>query len=121
MSEEWKTTELHMAAYNCDLELLQSRIAAGDDVNLKDSKGFAPLHWCALRGIVGNHQHLIAKALLDAGANPNAVTAFGESVLRWAIGSGNLLLVEFLLDRGADVNQVANATPLMEAAHTGDE
>ena len=121
MSEDWETTELHMAAYNCDLGWLHERIAAGDGVNLKDSKGFTPLHWCALRGLVGDDQHLIAKALLEVGADPNEVTASGATALTWAIESGNLPLVAALLDGGADVHQVANTTPLMVAARNGDK
>jgi ankyrin repeat protein len=121
MSDDWETTELHMAAYNCDLEWLHERIAAGDDVNQKDSKGFAPLHWCALRGLVGDNQHRVAQALLEAGANQNEVTAGGESALTWAVESGNILLIAALLDGGADVNQVANTTPLMVAARNGYE
>lgn len=121
MSEDWETTELHMAAYNCDLEWLHERIAAGDTMNLKDSKGFTPLHWCALRGLVGDNQHQVAKALLEAGANPNEVTASGDSALTWAVETGNLLLVAALLDGGADINQVANTTPLMVAARNGDK
>jgi ankyrin repeat protein len=46
MSNKWETTEFHLAAYNCDLDLLRERIAAGDDIHLKDSRGYTPLLWC---------------------------------------------------------------------------
>lgn len=121
MPEKWKPTELNIAAYNCNLEYLKERIAAGDDVNLKDNQGFAPLHWCAFRGMVGDNQHEIAKTLIDNGANPNAITDEGMSVLEWAIKAGNQLLIEVLINNGADVNLVSDdVTPLMAAARSGN-
>lgn len=121
MREKWKPTEIHIAAYNCNLDYLKERIAARDDVNLKDNQGFAPLHWCALRGMVGDNQHEIAKTLIDNGANPNAITDEGMSVLEWAITSGNQLLIEVLINNGADVNLVSDdVTPLMAAAKKGN-
>ena len=122
MSNKWKTTEIHLAAYNCDLDLLRERIAEGDDVHLKDSSGYTPLLWCAFRARVGENQHEIAKTLLDAGANPNDVTSSNnESALEWAIQAGNPLVVEILLDYGADINMVGYVTPLIAAARKGDE
>jgi ankyrin repeat protein len=121
MSSKWETTEIHLAAYNCDLELLHERIAAGDDIHLKDSSGYTPLLWCCFRAVVGENQHEIAKTLLDAGANPNDVTSpNNESALEWAIQAGNPRVVEILLHYGADVNLVGLVTPLIAAARKGD-
>ena len=122
MSNKWETTEFHLAAYNCDLDLLCERIAAGDNIHLKDSSGYTPLLWCAFRARVGENQHEIAKTLLDAGANPNDVTSSNnESALEWAIQAGNPLVVEILLDYGADINLVGLVTPLIAAARKGDK
>lgn len=78
------------------------------------------MHWCALRGIVGENQHEIANALLEAGADPNAIVPNSGSVLEWAVESGNLRLVEVLLDNGADVDLIGNTTALIVAARTGN-
>jgi ankyrin repeat protein len=121
MGQSWETTELHAGAYNGDLERVQRCIATADNVNLLDSQGFSPLHWCALRGLIGDEQHHVAEALIRAGADPNCLTSSGDSALVWAVDSGNILLVELLIRNGADVNLVANVTPLMAAARNGNE
>lgn len=122
MSNKWETTEIHLAAYNCDLDLLRERIVAGDDIHLKDSNGYTPLLWCSFRAMVGENQDEIAKTLLEAGANPNDVTASNnESALEWAIQAGNPLVVKTLLDYGADVNLIGYVTPLIAAVRKNDK
>lgn len=115
-------TPLHVAAYNCDLDVVRELLESGTHPDVCDKNGFTPLHWCAFRGLVGTQQHLIAEALLEAGADANACTTPGDCVLNFAIESGNQKLVEVLLSKGADVNIVANdVTPLMTAARVGDK
>ena len=124
MKEEWILTELHSAAYNCDLDWVKERIEAGDDVDARDSKGFTPLHWCAFRSMVGGEPREIAELLIDNGADVNAKTTNRDSysVLNWAIDAGNTGVVELLIKKGADVNLVAgDVTPLMRAASNGNE
>jgi cytohesin len=114
-------TPLHIAAYNCDLESLIDLLQSGADPNARDKDGFTPLHWCAFRGLIGTEQHLIAKALLRAGADPNACTGSGDCVLCLAIESSNEMLVKLLIEGGTEVDLVANdVTPLMTAARVGD-
>jgi len=60
------------------------------------------------------------KLLLDAGANPNLKTSFGEPVWFAAIGrSSTLETLALLLDRGADVNALTpnESTALFTAAN----
>lgn len=79
---------------------------------LKEDKGFAlaatnegetGLHLVAISGKAG-----IARALLDAGANPNARTTFDGGLrmhpLSWNVYSGHHEIVQLLLDGGARVN-----------------
>jgi cytohesin len=114
-------TPLHLAAYNCDFERLVDLLQSGADPNARNKGGFTALHWCAFRGLVGTEQHLIAKALLRAGADLNACTASGDCPLCLAIESSNQLLVKVLVEEGSDVNLVANdVTPLMTAARVGN-
>ena len=87
-------TPLHVAAYNCDLDAVRDLLQRGTPADVCDKNGFTPLHWCAFRGLVGTQQHLIAEALLQAGADANACTTPGDCVLNFAIESGNKELVE---------------------------
>lgn len=79
---------------------------------LKEDPGFAQaatdegetgLHLVAISGKSG-----IARALLDAGANPNARTTFDGGLrmhpLSWNVYAGHHEIVELLLDNGARIN-----------------
>jgi ankyrin repeat protein len=114
--------ELHVAAYNADAESVREFLRLGADPNERDERGFTPLLWTALRGAVAN-QVPVVEALIDAGADPNAVTDKGDStVLMWAVQSGNLDVICALLKGGADANRAADeVTPLMVAARGGLE
>jgi uncharacterized protein len=60
------------------------------------------------------------KMMLDAGANPNAKTSFGDPIWWAAIGkSSNLETLSLLLDRGADINAMGKdeSTVLIDAAN----
>ena len=75
------------------------------------TEGITPLHYAALYG-----DRSAVKALLDAGADPNARNAAGATALMWAVDdeAKTLLLVE----RGADVNakSLDGRTPIAQAA-----
>lgn len=114
--------ELHGAVYNADAVCVRELLDLGANPNERDDQGYTPLLWAALRAAVG-HQIPVVAALLQAGADPNAVTEAGDStVLIWAVQSGNRDVVIGLIDAGARVNQAANeVTPLMVAAQEGNE
>jgi len=113
---------LHGAAYSADAVRVRELLESGVNPNERDERGYTPLLWAALRAAVG-HQIPVVIALLQAGADPNAMTEGGDStVLMWAVQSGNRDVVSCLIDRGALVNQAANeVTPLMVAAQEGNE
>lgn len=62
-----------------------------------------PLMWVASHG-----DQRSVKALLSAGANPNAISGSKQTALHYAMGNRNhsLLIIQALLNRGADPNLV---------------
>ena len=63
----------------------------------RNAKGDTPLHRAVETGL-----RQLARALLDAGAEPGARNADGDSPLHWAALSGHIVVVQRLLARGAD-------------------
>jgi ankyrin repeat protein len=87
-------------------------------IDSRSSDGDTPLHVLLGRKDVGG-----AKALLEAGADPNAVGDMGETPLHVAIRHGALAVIETLLAAGAnpDIRSEFGDTPrTMAAAKDGD-
>lgn len=66
------------------------------DVNSTDEDGYTPLHQARTARI--------ARTLLDAGANPNAVSDAGPPLFTIASADEAVSIAELLLERGANVN-----------------
>ena len=79
--------------------------------------GDTPLHHAAMRG-----KERVALALLDHGADVNAVNAFNATPLHEAAVGGHAELVKALIARGADVNATDGngRTPLERAEEQGE-
>ncbi len=73
--------------------------------------GNNPLMFAARAGSLASARHLIA-----AGADVNAVNAFGSSALILAVHSGNPELLGLLLDNGANVNDDRSGHTALHAA-----
>ena len=94
------------------------------DPNVYSADGFTPLHFAAMGGHVD-----AARALLDAGADPNAMSRHRFVKVRplhtataLEVSTGNPELVRVLLERGADANgrsEEGGFTPLHNAAGSG--
>lgn len=102
-----------------DLNRIASLIEAGADVNVRDAKGWTPLHAAAYRGNKATAELLIAR-----GANLQASTVGprgGITPLHAAASKGHRELVELLISKGARVNAATGngKTPLTFAAGRG--
>src|SRR5258708_20829466 len=108
-------TGLHWAAYNDDLEMVKTLLAAGANVNATTREGaISPLFMACSNGNAA-----VIETLLKAGANANSVKANGTTALMLAAASGNADAVKVLLDHGAGINSketVHGQTAVMFAA-----
>ncbi|KAM0884681.1 hypothetical protein ACQ4PT_030823 [Festuca glaucescens] len=90
-------------------------VQAIQDGDVDDLKGVTPLSSAALFGEV-----VVARYLLDHGADPNKIENSGSVALHNAAKNGNEGVVRLLLSRGARVDiAVAHGTPLHIAASYG--
>jgi ankyrin repeat protein len=97
-------TPLMLAAKNGFLEIVQILLAAGGSVAAVDKRAgeiegdHTPLHYA-----VEGQNRAVVEAILNAGADVNALTSGGSTPLNAAIARGNLELVQLLVERGAAV------------------
>ena len=82
-----------------DIEAGKKHLAAGSDVNAKNSDDWTPLHLAADKG----HKE-IAELLIDKGADVNAKDEDSWTPLHLAASDGHKEVVELFIDKGADVN-----------------
>ena len=122
-----------IAWYDGSLDLVRVLIERGADVNAWDGENAGtPLH-AALNILnadmtVENKEQVqrdLLRLLLDAGANPNAVSDTGESALRWAVENGDLEMARLFLEFGAsstidEFGGPCGETPLTLAARKLD-
>ncbi len=91
-------TALHLAALNHDLAAVEALLAAGAEVDAKNSAEATAL-------IYGGGHAGIVRALLARGANPNAVSKLKNTPLMIAVAHlDSLEAVRLLLEAGADVH-----------------
>jgi len=93
-------------------------LAAGADPGFRNSGGYTPL-LCVAIGAAGETASLdVIGILMGAGADANALSVYGESVLKGASHRGRFDIVRFLLERGARPDSLA-WTSLMVAIAGG--
>ena len=105
------------AAMGRDIASLRTLLDEGGDANAGRGDGMTGLHWAAKHG---NSE--MARLLLDAGANLEALTRIGDHTpLHVASTAGHASVMMVLVEAGADVNAstTTGATPLHFAAASG--
>jgi ankyrin repeat protein len=103
---------LHAAAYRGDVRAVQQLLAAGADVDVRDSEGSLPLHEAAAAGHVA-----VAQLLLESGAAVDARDAQQRTPLHAAVRPGHVAVADALLRGGAALSarDVHGSSPFGEA------
>jgi ankyrin repeat protein len=115
-AEEIAKEEFFNAAVHGDVKKIAEGLQNGMEVNMKDKKGWTPLHDSAWHGHLEAVEFLIAQ-----GAEINARDNDGWTPLHWATLLGRTPIVEYLIQNGADVGVEDNRgwTPLHFAVYKG--
>jgi ankyrin repeat protein len=96
-------TALMGAARGESLDMIRFLLSRGAQAARADKRGFTALHWAvAQRAHDSSSQVACLRALLEAGADPNAQNEDGIAPLMNAAGFGCVDSVRELLRRGAD-------------------
>ena len=103
---------IYFAAGLGNIEAVNQYLAAGADVNAKDSAGGTALHGAVFRG-----SKEVAELLISNGADVNAKDKYGRTPLHEAAYWDHKEIVELLITKGADVNakRKGGETPLDQA------
>ena len=108
---------LHEAAAKGDAAEIERLIAAGEKVDLQDSKSRTPLHVAVFL-----KKYDAVRALLKAGANPNRLDSERYDVVTIAAVANDVEMLKIVLAGGASAKNITSrydGTALIAAAHLG--
>lgn len=81
-----------------DIEMVQTLIESGDNINYRDSQGKTAL----IAAAANDDNSMIMKSLLTAGADVNAQQGNGITALMWAAAWGDVDVINMLMSVGDD-------------------
>ncbi|TPJ74980.1 ankyrin repeat domain-containing protein [Mesorhizobium sp. B2-7-1] len=114
--ETMRTTPLHAAAAQDDVEAIGKLLSEGAEIDARDGTGATPL-------LVATHDNKIAAAgaLIAAGANVNAKDNIEDSPYLYAGARGHLEILKLTLAHGADLKSINRygGTALIPASERG--
>lgn len=96
--DQGQPSPLHYMVAAGDTQSMRALILSGAALDHPDANGLTPLALAARNGSLS-----VAKVLIQAGANVNAVYQ-GKSLLMHAVQQNSLLMAQVLIKAGADVN-----------------
>jgi ankyrin repeat protein len=108
---------LHEAAAKGDTAEIEKLIKEGEKPNIQDSRSRTPLHVAAYL-----KQYDAARALLKAGANPNALEIDRYDIVTIASVANDIEMLKLALAGGASAKNITSrydGTALIAAAHAG--
>ncbi|HDS1536680.1 TPA: ankyrin repeat domain-containing protein [Stenotrophomonas maltophilia] len=88
----------------CRMPRVQALLDGGANINHADINGVTPL----LLALEARRPTEFIEALIDAGADLNAVSNDGQGVLCWSTAEGDVENTTLLIAMGADINAVSN-------------
>ncbi|KAF5586650.1 CAMK kinase [Fusarium pseudoanthophilum] len=106
--------QLRVSISTGDIDMVQSLVYRGVDINAPDENGRTPLH---LSASIGNVE--MARVLCEGGAVIETTSESGHTPLQVAAMKGHTDVAEFLLEKGADIeasDSYGGFTPLGFAA-----
>ena len=115
--DELNYSGLFTAASHGDANQIRARVASGEKVDARDSHGRTPLHIAAF----GGHQAAM-KALVTAGADPNALENDRYDIVTIAAVANDIETLKLALSLGCRADNITSpyeGTALIAAAHLG--
>lgn len=95
------------AGHYKNIRVIEALIASGADINIKNLKGFAPIHGANAE---------VTKLLIAKGADVNTKSNDGRTPIYWACSNANINLATVLLENGANIEApFRGTTPLLMA------
>ncbi|KAI4266017.1 MAG: hypothetical protein L6R38_009007, partial [Xanthoria sp. 2 TBL-2021] len=116
--DHWNLRQIHLIILGWSSVNLATYLSISiDEVDVFDSWGRTPLMWAAWRGDSDS-----VAILLAHGADPQATSFDGNSVLIYATYGGNLDCMSLILNTGADIDHMSNSllTPATGGSQLGD-
>ena len=116
--DHWNLKYIHLIILGCSpLDLATYLTISNEEIDVVDSFGRTALMWAAWRG-----DDTSFSTLLQFGANPQASSFDGNSVLLYATYGGSKACLELLVGAGADINHTSHSivTPAMVRPKIGD-